>query len=125
MPVIEAGSNYLHEEGVFIPAIIHSIEQVPSVRPDWGDQLKFVLAVEGDDPENEVWAFTSLTYTSESKLGGFVLDILGEMPEPLDTDDLLDRPVEVKFERYTRTNPKSGLPQTKEKVVAIRSLTAV
>ena len=121
MPVIEKSEGFLHEEGVYLPAIITSIEEAEG---KFGDQFKFIIAVEGDDEDNETWAFCSQTYSDGSKLGGWTLAILGEMPEPLDTDDLLDRPVQVMFERTTRINPKTGSTEEREKVVKIRAYSA-
>ena len=121
MPVLEKSEGFLHEEGVFLPAIITGIEEDEG---RFGPQLKFFIDVEGDDDDQEVWAFTSTTYSDKSKLGEWTLAILGEMPEPLDTDDLIDRPVQVMFERYTRIDEITGQPREKEKVVKIRAYQA-
>jgi hypothetical protein len=121
MPVLEKSEGFLHEEGVFLPGIITNIEEDEG---KFGPQLKLILSIEGDDDDNETWAFCSQTYSEGSKLGGWVMAILGNMPEPLDTDDLLDRPVQVMFERFNRINPKSGATEEREKVVKIRAYSA-
>ena len=122
MPVIEKTEGFtLHEEDVFLPAIIHRIDEDEG---QFGPQFKFIIAVEGDDEDNEVWAYTSATYSNGSKLGIWTAAILGSMPESLDTDDLVDVPVQVMFEQYDRTNTKSGLKETREKVVKIRAFRA-
>ena len=120
MPVIQQSKGFLHEEGVALSAVIVDIIEDDG---KFGPQLKFIIEVDGDgvdddgEPKN-VWAFTSQNYSNKSKLGLWAAQILGSMPEELDTDDLVGRNVNITFERYVRIDD-SGQPQEKEKVVNI------
>lgn len=109
-------ADWLHEEMTDIPARITAIEETDGT---YGPGLKLVMydAESGDD----IWAFCGQKMTARTKLGKWATSLFGELPDTLDTDDLIGLGVNVIFERYT--NDAGDL---KEKVIMLkpRELTA-
>ena len=118
MPIIEPSASFLHDPDVDHFGTIMDIEEVEG---KFGNQLKFIIELEddlnADGEQQETWAYTSTNYSARSKLGGFAESLLGERPEPLDTDVFLGMNVEVVFEQYEAKDAISNKTVTKEKVV--------
>jgi len=65
---------------------------VVAIEPDqgsYGPQLRWTFHLPAADAFLTAWCTT--TYSPRSKLGTWVENILGELPDSLDTDDLIDR----------------------------------
>ena len=70
-----------------------TVDRVEEVEGKYGQQLRFVLALEDSDVTLSAWC--SATYSDKSKLSRWVKAILGELPDELDTEALVGKPCRV------------------------------
>ena len=101
MATIAFRENILHPEGSF-EARITAIEEEEM---QYGPTLKIHLTTE----EGVLEGLCSLSYSPKSKLTSLVRAIWGQIPENLDTDDLLSKKVGVVVE----TVDKEGVAYSK------------
>ena len=70
-----------------------TIKDVRKTEGDYGEQVLFTFRV--DDSEAELCAWASATYSTKSKLGRWVTAILGNMPDELDSEELVGKPCRI------------------------------
>ena len=93
---IKKQTHKVHPPQSWIPARITDIVEVDSQFTD-GKRLAFVLKdAEGD----ETWAYCNPVLSEKSTLGKFVRGILSEIPDELDTHNLIGRDVVFMVEHY-------------------------
>jgi len=70
-----------------------TVKEVRKAEGDYGEQVVFTFRV--DDSEAELCAWASATYSTKSKLGRWVVAILGDMPDQLDSEELVGKPCRI------------------------------
>jgi len=72
-----------------------SVKEVRKAEGDYGEQVVFVFRVEDSESEAELMAWASATYSNKSKPGRWVTAILGNMPDELDSEELIGKPCRI------------------------------
>lgn len=75
-------------------AVVADIEAADG---QYGPQLKWTFVLLDFEDEHKVLAWSSQALTAKSKLGLWAEAILGELPEELDTDDLINRKCQLEL----------------------------
>ena len=123
LTVEAAGAGWLHDAEEWLPGTIDTIEEAEG---RFGKQLKWVINLDGDDPNDDgtlrgVWAYSGARCVPRSKLHGWLkalgLDLDGDEVE---LGPLLGSRVDVFYERYTGTSLE-GQPVEKERIVKMRA----
>jgi len=103
--------EFLHEEGVHIPAHIYAVEDAGE--GEFGPQLKWIFL---DEDDQEIWAWSSTTLSARSKLGKWATNLGTDISNGVDTDDYIGLTVNLVFERYNKADGTLA-----EKVVHVKA----
>ncbi len=76
-----------------------TVSAIDADEGQFGPQLKWLFKLEDGSTQT---AWTSQSYSNKSKLFAWTRAILGETPDPLDTDDLIGRPCRLSIVIKTR-----------------------
>ena len=89
MPKIEKTVYETMDPGIYAG----TIRSITATEGKFGPQLEWDINIVGSDYSQRTW--TGAVLSDKSKLGKYVRNILGEIPEELDTDDLVGMAVRV------------------------------
>jgi len=118
--IYEAGGGFIHDADEWLPATLTALE--PS-EGNYGPSIKWVFILDEDIQNGEAresWAWSAQKVTTKNKTGQWIRAIdpgvFPDVGKPIDLSKLLNKRVDVMFERTVKDDGSDG-----EKIVKVRA----